>query len=169
MLIRDDIKYNPVCVSSKNGSPKTYEELFVKLNLCSSSCIIGVICRPPGHDLIEFNLEIEELLSNTFKNYSKEIILAEDFNIDLLKINEHKDTNSFYNCMTSHLLIPTITRPTRITPTSASLIDNIFTNAWSKVTDSFIIPTDLSDHFPILTCLSLDTPRSRPPVLGTSA
>src|ERR1700733_9091994 len=85
-----------------------------------------VIYRSPGGNLIEFNSEIEDLLSNSLKN-AKDIILVGDYNIDLLKINEHRDTNSFYNCMTSHLLIPTITRPTRISPPSYTLIDNLFT------------------------------------------
>src|ERR1700733_7535395 len=117
-----------------------------------------VIYRSPGGNLIEFNSEIEDLLSNSLKN-AKDINLVGDYNIDLLKTNEHRDTNTFYNCMTSHLLIPTITRPTRISPPSYTLIDNLFTNAWSKVTDSSIIISDLSDHFPILSCFSLGIPK----------
>ena len=42
---------------------------------------------------------------------STDLIILADFNIDLLKINEPKETNAFYNCFTSHqlmMLIPTI-------------------------------------------------------------
>ena len=161
LFIRDDLKFNIVDNLTKNTVHKSYEGLFVKLSLPISSCIVGVIYRPPGQPILDFNLEIEDLLSNTLSQ-TKDIILVGDFNIDLLKINEHKDSNSFYNCMTSHLLIPTITRPTRITPTSSTLIDNIFTNLWSKVADSSVVISDLSDHFPVLTIISLDVPRKVP-------
>jgi len=46
--------------------------------------------------------------------------------VDLLRVVDHSRTNSFFNTMTAHNLLPTITRPTRITSYSASLIDNIF-------------------------------------------
>jgi len=46
----------------------------------------GVVCTPPGQKTTEFNVEIEDLLLNATKR-SKNVILAGDFNIDLLKIN----------------------------------------------------------------------------------
>ena len=44
-----------------------------------------------------------------------------------------------------------ITRPTRVTPTSATLIDNIFSNNIADVShcmQGFLV-TDVSDHYPI--------------------
>ena len=50
-----------------------------------------------------------------------------DFNIDLLKVNIHAQTNEFVNDvdLISQGFLPKITRPTRITPHSATLIDHI--------------------------------------------
>ena len=48
-----------------------------------------------------------------------------DFNIDLLKVNLDAKTNEFVNDVISQGFLPTITRPTRITPHSATLIDHI--------------------------------------------
>ena len=47
--------------------------------------------------------------------------------------------------------MPLINRPTRISKTSATLIDNIFTNNHSDLVNSChgILITDISDHFPI--------------------
>jgi len=45
--------------------------------------------------------------------------------------------------------MPTILRPTRITQDSATLIDNIFTNALTEHIESAIVIDDLSDHLPI--------------------
>jgi hypothetical protein len=46
-------------------------------------------------------------------------------------------------------LYPLITRPTRITKSSATLIDNIFTNEYRNVDKSGILISDVSDHLPI--------------------
>ena len=46
-------------------------------------------------------------------------------------------------------LYPLITKPTRITKDTATLIDNIFTNAIDKRTVNGILINDITDHFPI--------------------
>lgn len=46
-------------------------------------------------------------------------------------------------------LIPKITRPSRITEHSATLIDNIFTNDIENGTVSGLLINDISDHLPI--------------------
>jgi len=52
--------------------------------------------------------------------------------------------------------LQTLTRPTRITSHSAKLIDHSVTNAPDSVADSFLILTDISDHFPVLQKLKLN-------------
>ena len=47
----------------------------------------------------------------------------------------------------SHGCIPIISKPTRVTNTSATLIDHIYTNNPSTSTNSGIIITDVADHF----------------------
>ena len=50
--------------------------------------------------------------------------------------------------------MPSITRPTRITKSSATLIDNIFVpTTLSLVFDSYLLVDDISDHLPIVTIL----------------
>jgi hypothetical protein len=47
-------------------------------------------------------------------------------------------------------MIPTINKSTRITNTSSTLLDNIFTNnTHNCLLESGIIKTDITDHFPI--------------------
>ena len=45
--------------------------------------------------------------------------------------------------------LPMITKPTRITAHSATLIDNIFTNNTTVSSKSGLIISDISDHLPI--------------------
>ena len=75
-----------------------------------------------------------------------------DYNINLLNVESHNLTAGFNNLMYSHGLIPLITRPTRVTENSATLIDNIFTNKILNTQEESvhgILVTDISDHYPI--------------------
>src|SRR6218665_1704020 len=70
---------------------------------------------------------------------SKELILIGDMNTDLLKMGEqteHKATAEFNNCVLALHLLPLITRPTRITYNTSTLIDNSFSTLWPKVIKS---------------------------------
>ena len=72
-----------------------------------------------------------------------------DFNIDILK----ESSSNFMNTIYSSGFYPPITKPTRVSTTSATLIDNIFTNVLQfDACLSGIIATDLTDHFPVF-CL----------------
>ena len=60
-------------------------------------------------------------------------------------------TAQFVDMMSSSGFLPLITRPTKVTATSATLIDNIFTNNLMDISHSLqgLFITDVSDHFPI--------------------
>ena len=71
-----------------------------------------------------------------------------DFNLNLLHYNENVHCQEFLDLMLSKYLIPLIRKPTRVTDTSSTLIDNIFSNDISFVSSGVIV-SDISDHFPI--------------------
>ena len=73
------------------------------------------------------------------------------FKINLLNIDVHHKTNDFINTIYSYSLFPQITKPTRVTKKSATLIDNIFTNGSLHNQQSFsgVLFTDITDHFPV--------------------
>ena len=141
-----------------------YEGLIIKTKYSTGkSRTIGVIYRPPGNDLNLFNSALETLLSKLTRS-KDEIFLAGDYNIDLLKINSHAPTRTFFNLLVSYRLVPTILRPTRITQDSATLIDNIFTNVPTDHLDSAIITEDLSDHLPIYVITKTQLPTLKKPL-----
>ena len=75
-----------------------------------------------------------------------------DYNLDLLKHKCHNPTEHLLNTMYSNSLIPLIYKPTRETDSTATLIDNIFTNHYD-VNDQLyqgIFLTDISDNYGIL-------------------
>ena len=49
-----------------------------------------------------------------------------DMNIDLLKFEIHRRTDDYLNNLFSHRFLPVISKPTRVTNTSATLIDHIY-------------------------------------------
>ena len=50
------------------------------------------------------------------------------FNIDLFKIDTNGQTTDFINGMFASAFYPTISRPTRVTQQTATIIDNIIAN-----------------------------------------
>ena len=75
-----------------------------------------------------------------------------DMNIDLLKCNCHNKTNEYLDNLFSYGFIPTISKPTRVTRSSATLIDHINTNDITLRYTSGIIITDVADHFGTFFC-----------------
>ncbi len=101
-----------------------------------------------------FNNKLSETLQG-LKNVNKNIFVAGDFNIDLLKIDNHTVAQNFFEIFASFNLLPAIYKPTRITDCTATLIDNIFTNCLSNCVHSSIIFSDISDHLPVAIVVDL--------------
>ena len=70
-----------------------------------------------------------------------------DFNIDLLKYENCKYSQTLLQCMQSFSMLPTIDKTTRVYGSSATLMDNIFTNDLTNNISSGNIVTDTTDHF----------------------
>lgn len=149
-FIKQNLTYCLFQLPHACSSHTTYESIFIYLlTEDGSRFMAGSIYRPPGSCMDIFNQEWETLLS-TIQSKAKDIFILGDFNIDLLKSQDHKLTGIFYNMMTSFHFLPTISQPTRITISSATLIDNIFANCISKIVKPTILVEDLSDHLPVL-------------------
>ena len=70
-----------------------------------------------------------------------------DFNINLLNAETCNFTKEFLFTLQSYSFIPTIDKPTRVYSSSATLIDNIFTNKYCEKITSGNIISDISDHY----------------------
>ena len=78
-------------------------------------------------------------------------IISLDHNLDLLKSDKHTNTQLFLEGVLENSLLPCITRPMRITKSSATLIDNIIINR--EIYNNLrcvVLICDLSDHFPCI-------------------
>ena len=129
------------------------ESIFTEIEtdiLGKRSVVVGVIYRPPNTSINPFLDYIDRVLE-IVKREKKICYILGDFNLDLLKQNEHNETSEFLEKMYSNSFLPCITKPTRATASSATLIDNIFTNMQNLnyTYTSGIIFSDISDHFPV--------------------
>ena len=110
--------------------------------------IIGEIHRPPNQDISSFSDKMNNIV-NIVRMENKTCYLLGDYNINILNYASHVQTAQFVDMMSSNGFLPLITRPSRVTATSATLIDNIFTNNIGDVNHSVqgLFITDISDHF----------------------
>ena len=138
------------------GDSNVMESMFVQLpQKNSKDIIIGVIYRPPNTDVNLF-LSALAVILEVINSENRSCYLAGDFNIDLLNCKQPHG-QSFLDQLFSFGFYPRIDRPTRITDTSATLIDNIFTNVHNSELTSGVWIADVSDHLPvyvIMPCLN---------------
>ena len=91
--------------------------------------VIGCIYRPPSYSLTSFNDSLTNKLSILLQK-KKHILIAGDFkvNVDPLMRGD-SNTQNFKNIFSHNFLYPLISRPTRLTNHSATVIANIYSNA----------------------------------------
>ena len=80
---------------------------------------------------------------------------AGNFNIDLLQSDKNNYISNFIDHLNSMGLHPLITRPTRITCQSKTLIDNTFTSDVTSHIQSTLLINDTSDHLPIFQIIDI--------------
>ncbi|KAK2186295.1 hypothetical protein NP493_206g01002 [Ridgeia piscesae] len=82
---------------------------------------------------------------------NKQCYIMGDFNINLTNYGSHTETPDYIDAMFQHSFIPLINKPTRITTTTATVIDNIYSSdiLGTNYHSHGIIYTDISYHLPI--------------------
>ena len=123
----------PEAIATANGTVK-------------KDLVLAAIYRQPNKDNFElFQKELKKLLQAVDKS-KNELVIAGDFNLDLLKYESHAPTASYLDSLTERRLLPRIVRPTRIKKQSATLIDHIFTQDNDNTVLSGIIDTEIAGN-----------------------
>ena len=152
-FVQNDLQYE-VLEDESVFISGVYESLWIKVKIGETYKIIGNVYRPNSAPKANLKKAIsihEAILTKitTNKKHSKcSIEIVSDFNVDLLKFQEHELTNSYLELLLSFSLLPAVTKPTRITHNTASLIDHICVLNKSNQHNSGIILSYISDHFP---------------------
>ena len=153
LYLDNSLNYKPRSDLSCDDS-ECVESLFVEICIPKKKgIIVGIVYRPPNQNANDFVQYINLIIRISKEN--KYIYLMGDFNLNLMNHESHQQTSEFLDIMYSNMLFPLITRPTRITSYTATLIDNIFTNHVENYLFSGLLFTDISDHLPIF-CFSYE-------------
>ena len=142
--LREDLRIN---------EPGMVESGFIEIELDKTIYIVGEIYRVPNTSEKIFNekyCELPKCIGN------QNAIICGDFNIDYLKLLQHKRSEEFNNINVTAHYIPCITSPTQVTHNSCTLIDNIHVK--DKSLSRYyagVLVDDISDHFPYLLSLQL--------------
>ena len=154
----------------KGGGCSTYINNSVKFNIVKNLCftvndeiecasveldmgkdknvIVCYMYRAPGGPTDVFNEKFEGMI-NVISGSHKLTYICGDFNLNLLHCESHHNTKQFVDIMFGAAFYPLITKPSRITDLSATLIDNILTNDLTKINKAGLLISDISDHLSI--------------------
>jgi exonuclease III len=168
LIIQDSISCQ--LLNNKFFVSNILETISVKISSGNFKAIIVSLYRPPNQPGLTVAQSFERFIIyfNEFLEYLEKfnlpIIMLGDFNLNLLTLNNE---NSLASTVNESLLfasfIQCITRVTRLCHPSFSLIDFIcLRDIIPKLTHSFVINTDLSDHFPVMCILNLSGPKRVP-------
>ena len=128
---------------------ETTESLFIRITHGKNSLVFGEVYRIPNTSVKDFQKDYREILNRLSKE--KNVIIGSDHNLDLLKAKLHQPTEIFIEDLAVAGYISTISKPTRLTHQSSTLIDNIFIKgACSLGFKSYVLVDDISDHYPCL-------------------
>ena len=121
------------------------ETLWAEIKLPNAKpFLLCTVYRPPNARSEWVDLFEEEL--SIAQTTGLEYIVMGDFNIDLLS---DMIRAKWSNMVQLFDLTQLISKPTRITQTTATLIDHVYTTAPCTISESFVSDLSVSDHFPV--------------------
>ena len=109
---------------------KIFESLFINEQVGNETIVCGAIYRSPVDHVTahqDFRLQLTKCLEKL--DVKRKCYIFGDFNYDLAKSNENTHVSDFTEVMLNHNFCSIINKPTRITNTSATVLDHIWTNA----------------------------------------
>ena len=130
------------------------ETVFIEIFKCifgtDSSIVIGVIYRMHNSSIDVFNDRISDVM-NAIQKERKLCYLLGEQDIDFLKVNDHRATGELLDVLYCNNMFLLITKSTRVTGTTATLIDHILT--YNFVDDMMhiqgILHASISDHYAV--------------------
>ena len=128
-----------------------FVELLKSTTSTKQNILCGCVYRPPSMSLAAFNEILSEMFSK-IQHENKYVYIFGDFNVNTMpNIKGNVNIQDFKKFFLSNYRRPLITKPTRVTNTCASLIDNIYSNVPINTNnyDSGILKVSISDHYAI--------------------
>ena len=138
------------------------------LKVQAGNCKSFLICtayRPPSTSTDCFDAEFGDAVISAM-SLSKPIYILGDLNCNLLKSSDPA-SQALLNFCTSFNLTQMIAEPTRVTKSSATLIDVTLASNKNLVRAAKVIPVSISDHDLVYAVLKLKRQRTKPTFITT--
>ena len=131
---------------------ENFENISIEIKTKTTNVVLSSIYRPPNTNQKEFIAHFESLHKKVNSNKNLSWVIGLDHYMDFLKHQINMNTQLFIEKISDLDLFPMITCPTRITRSTATLIDNIIVSRdlYAKSTCGIVL-SDLSDHLPCIT------------------
>lgn len=166
LYISENINYK----RRRDLEDKNFEVMWIEIKVNHKSTIIGSCYRSPSQTLLirdQYFSYMDNVIERILNTNVDSIYFGGDFNsrskmwwIDDINSPEG---NKLYDMMVKHSLSQLINEPTRVTPTSKSCLDLVFTS-----TPGYVIsaspqsPILGSDHSKLIVSVGLDIPEDQP-------
>jgi hypothetical protein len=129
--------------------------LEVKPKALAPSVYVCILYRNPAA-CSEWYEWFAEMIDSVYKSKPQtDILILGDFNIDLLKLQTRWES-----LICSLGLTQLINAPTRVTPTSETLLDHIYSNNPAQISSASLSDLSISDHSPIFCTLNTKLPKT---------
>ena len=139
------------------------EDLWIDIEFSNQKTYtFSVIYRHPQNNHLAFFEALDKRMFMLNKKKKKCLVLG-DINIDLNPENVKPASSDYIHLLQSNAFFLLITSPTRVTSTSQTFIDHIFTNEYESILTPDVLTYSLSDHYPIfctITNSQLQTPKA---------
>jgi hypothetical protein len=142
--VRNSVLFSIKDKSSNNAQHHSIDYLLLEIPRMNLS--LSCVYIPPNTPLPEIITSLSSI--RLICNPNTSLLIGGDFNINLL--DTHAEiVNEFLNEVHTLSLHPVITLPTRVTDTTATLIDNFLCDFALLPASTSVLKTDISDHYMI--------------------
>ena len=147
-------------------APSGFQQLWLKIQVKSmKSFILCTAYRPPNTPLSCFDSDLIESFVYA-SSFNVPIYLLGDLNCRL-ESSDNPEAKALLNFCRSYNLSQLITRPTRVTETTSSILDVILVSDTKQVLNVMVLESSISDHDLVYITLKLKKERSKPVYITT--
>jgi hypothetical protein len=129
------------------------ENVWLEIKVRNTKFIVASIYRHPRHNYTAYQAAFVNSIEIINKSKINHYIFG-DFNVNLLRYGENDGVRYYLNELLSNNCHNLISKPTRVTMSSHTLIDHIYTNDLVNKISPVIIIDDITDHFPTYISIS---------------
>ena len=149
VYVHDSI--SPFTRRRKDLESETVESVWVEIKANKSApLLVGYIYRNPSSNYQWY--DDFTAMFDKINHCSSDVLLLGDFNLNMFS------RNPAWECTTSMFgLKQLITSATRVSPSSSTLIDHIYTTNKSRIVGTYVPEVAISDHYPVCCNWALKT------------